>query len=167
LKLVADPWFALSVVPRKEKATVEALRSKEYEEFLPVYFARRKWSDRMKTIELPLFPGYVFCRFNPQARGPILMIPSVMSIVGLGKTPEPVADGEIEALQTICRSGLWAMPYPSLVAGSKIKIQEGPLRGLEGVLLEAKQMRLVVSVTLLQRSVAVEIERSWIAPAVA
>lgn len=160
-----NAWFALSVIPRKEKASAEALRAKGYEEFLPQYLARRKWSDRIKTIELPLFPGYVFCRFDPQDRGPIVKIPSVMSIVGFGKTPEPVPDGEIDALQTICRSGLWTMPYPSLVAGSRIRIQEGPLRGLEGVLLEAKQMRLVVSVTLLQRSVAVEIERSWIAPA--
>jgi transcription antitermination factor NusG len=158
-------WFALSVVPRKEKAAAEALRAKGFEDFLPLYSARRKWSDRIKTVELPLFPGYVFCRFDPRDRLPIVKMPTVMNIVGFGGDPEPVAEGEIDALQTICRSRLWTMPWPNLTAGSRIRIQEGPLTGLEGVLLNAERMRLVVSVTLLQRSVAVEIERNWVSPA--
>jgi transcription antitermination factor NusG len=160
----SQKWFALSVVPRKEKATSEALRNKGYEDFLPLYSARRKWSDRIKTVELPLFPGYVFCRFDPRERLPIMKLPAVMNIVGFGSEPEPVAESEIEALRTICRSRLWTMPWPNLTAGSRVRLQEGPLIGLEGILLNAERMRLVVSVTLLQRSVAVEIERSWVAP---
>ncbi len=157
-------WFALSVVPRKEKATAQALRMKGYTDFLPLYSVKRRWSDRMKVVELPLFPGYVFCRFNPLTRLPILKMPSVMSVLGLGANPEPVADDEIEALQTVCKAGVHAIPYPYLVAGAKVKINEGPLAGVEGILVEEKETKLVLSVSLLQRSIAVEVESSWIAP---
>ena len=94
-------WFALAVVPRKEKVTAQTLRMREYEDFLPLYSVRRKWSDRIQTVELPLFPGYVFCRFDPKVHLPILKIPTVMSIVGMGKQPEPIPHLEIAALQTV------------------------------------------------------------------
>jgi transcription antitermination factor NusG len=118
----------------------------------------------MKTVELPLFPGYVFCRFDPKVRLPILKIPTVMSVAGLGKNPEPVPQEEIGALQAVCKSGMETIPCPYLTTGAKVRILEGPLTGLEGILVEEKPTRLVLSVTLLQRSVSVEIERNWIAP---
>src|SRR5579862_5484514 len=94
-----DPaWFALAVIPRKEKITAQTLRLKGYEDFLPLYTVKRRWSDRVKEVELPLFPGYVFCRFDPGIRLPILKIPSVISVLGLGKTPQPIPDAEISAL---------------------------------------------------------------------
>jgi transcription antitermination factor NusG len=164
---IAEPatqWFALSVVPRKEKVTAQTLRAKGYEDFLPMYSVRRRWSDRMKLVEMPLFPGYVFCRFDPKIRLPILKIPTVMSVAGIGRLPEPIPDSEIGALQVVCRSGVNAIPCPYLTAGSKVRILEGPLAGLEGILIEDKQTRLVLSVTLLQRSVSVEVDRDWIAP---
>ncbi len=157
-------WFALSVVPRKEKVTAQMLRLKGYTEFLPVYTEKRRWSDRTKVVELPLFPGYVFCRMDPATRLPILKMPTVMSILGIGKDPQPVADPEIEALQTVCRAGIHAIPYPYLVSGAKVRINEGPLTGVEGILMEEKQTRLILSITLLQRSVSVEIDSAWIAP---
>ena len=129
-----------------------------------MFTERRRWSDRMKTVELPLFPGYVFCRFDPKVRLPILKIPTVMSVAGLGKNPEPVPQEEIGALQAVCKSGMETIPCPYLTTGAKVRILEGPLTGLEGILVEEKQTRLVLSVTLLQRSVSVEIDRNWIAP---
>ena len=161
-------WFALSVVPRKEKVTAQTLQAKGYEEFLPLYTERRNWSDRVKPVQLPLFPGYVFCRLDPQFRLPVLKVPSVNQIVGFGKTPHPIDDAEIDALQAICKPGVHAVPCPYLTAGAKVIIQQGPLKGVEGLLVQdavqASDARLVVSVSLLQRSVAVEVDREWIAP---
>jgi transcription antitermination factor NusG len=157
-------WFALSVVPRKEKATALALAAKGYEHFLPMYTERRRWSDRIKKVELPLFTGYVFARFDPVKRLPILKMPTVLSVVGLGREPEPILETEIDALQTVCKAGVQAIPHPYITVGAKVRINEGPLTGVEGLLLEEKQSRMVLSITLLQRSVSVEVESEWIAP---
>lgn len=159
-----EQWFALSVVPRKEKVTAKTLRLKGYTDFLPLYSVKRKWSDRVQQVELPLFPGYVFCRFDSKVRLPILKVPTIMSVLGLGKNPEPIPAHEIEALQTVCKAGVEAIPYPYLVAGAKVRVNEGPLAGVEGILVEEKETRLVLSVTLLQRSVAVEVDSEWVAP---
>jgi transcription antitermination factor NusG len=129
-----------------------------------MYAVKRRWSDRVKLVEMPLFPGYVFCRFDPKTRLPILKIPTVMSVAGMGRTPEPIPDSEISALQTVCKSGVSAVPCPYLTAGAKVRILEGPLAGLEGILVEDKETRLILSVTLLQRSVSVEVDRDWIEP---
>jgi len=140
-------------------------RNKGFEEFLPLYRARRRWSDRQKETEFPLFPGYVFCRLDPQHRLPILTIPGVVHVVGIGKTPVPIEEREITAIQAAVRSGLSAEPWPFLEAGQRVRLEEGPLAGLEGILVgSAKQHRIVVSVTLLKRSVAVAIERHWVRP---
>ena len=158
-------WYALTVAPRKEKVTAQTLRMAGFEGFLPLYSSERFWSDRVKKLERPLFPGYVFCRFDPRiTRQTIIKTPGVVSIVSFGKTPEPVDDGEVAALQAVCQSGLVATPWPTPKVGSKVQLHEGPLRGLEGILVEDKKTRLVLSLTLLQRSVAVEIDRGWIEP---
>ena len=88
--------------------------NKGFEEFLPVYQCRRRWSDRLKEVEFPLFPGYVFCRLNPQYRLPLLTIPGVLHFVGIGKTPVPLEDAEITAIQAAVRSGLSTEPWPFL-----------------------------------------------------
>jgi transcription antitermination factor NusG len=157
-------WYALAVIPRKEKATAQALRAKGYEGFLPMYTVRRRWSDRMKMVEMPLFPGYVFSRFDPKVRLPLLKMPSVISILGMGKLPEAIPDPEIDALQAVCKAGVGTIPYPYLTVGAKVRINEGPLTGVEGILVQAKESRLILSITLLQRSVAVEVDTNWIAP---
>jgi transcription antitermination factor NusG len=161
----AMPWFALRVRSNFEKPASQMLRQKGYEEFLPTYVQRTRWSDRTKTIVRPLFPGYLFCRFDPQARLPILVTPGVVSIVGLGKTPVPVSEQEIEAVQTLLRSGLAAMPWPYVSVGQRLIIERGPLSGVEGILQEVKsQYRFIVSVDLLKRSVAAEIDADWVRP---
>src|SRR5262245_13741136 len=87
-----ERWFALRVKSRCEKVVSLMAQQKGLEEFLPLYQSRRRWSDRLKSVELPLFPGYLFCRLNPQHRLPLLTIPGVMHMVGIGKTPVPIAD---------------------------------------------------------------------------
>ncbi len=159
------PWFAVQTRSRYENLVATLLRGKGYELFLPIYKSRRRWSDRIKELELPLFPGYLFCRFNPLDRFPILVTPGVMQVVGVGKIPIPVDDLEIAALETAIRSGLPRQPWPFLQIGQKVKIECKPLCGLEGILVEFKgRHRLVLSVTLLQRSVAVEVDDTWIRP---
>jgi transcription antitermination factor NusG len=160
----AFPWYALQVRPRFEKQVASALLGKGYEGFLPLYRCRNRWSDRIKEIELPLFSGYMFCRFDVNRRLPILMTPGVMHIVGIGKTPVPVEESEVAALQTIVVSGLQAGPWPYLQVGQRVTVDRGALAGVEGILIAIKgRNRLVVSVTLLQRSVAVEVDehRVW------
>jgi transcription antitermination factor NusG len=158
-------WYALRVRPRFEKMVASVLLLKGYEGFLPLYIRRSRWSDRIKNVELPLFPGYMFCRFDVNKRLPILVTPGVIQVVGIGKSPHPVDDDEIAALQSIVISGLQAEPRSYLNIGQRVRIELGPLAGVEGILTSTKgSSRLVVSVSLLQRSVSVEIDQSWAIP---
>jgi transcription antitermination factor NusG len=158
-------WFALRVKSNCEKTVAAVARNKGFEEFLPLYESRHRWSDRLKSVELPLFPGYVFCRIDPNFRLPILIIPGALHFIGIGKVPVPIDEFEIATIQQAVRSGLVVQPWAYLSAGQLVRLEQGPLAGLEGVLLETrKQFRVVVSVSLLQRSVAVEIERDWVTP---
>jgi transcription antitermination factor NusG len=160
-----QPWFAVRVKSNREKIVASIAQSKEFNVLLPIYHCRRRWSDRFMSVQLPLFPGYVFCQLNPANRMPILTIPGVLHFVGVGKIPMPIDDLEIGAIQTAVRSGLWAEPWPFLEVGQRVRLDHGPLAGVEGFLVEAhKKNRIVVSVTILQRSVAVEIERDWVTP---
>ena len=159
------PWFALRVRPNYEKPVAAALRGKGFQEFLPLVQSRRQWSDRVKVMDLPLFPGYLFCRLNLEQRMPLLTTPGFLYLVGVGKNPEPVDEREIEAIQSVLRSGLPVTPWPSLMVGQKVRLKHGPLRGLEGVLTRiANQHRMYVAVTLLKRSISVEVAQEWIHP---
>ena len=158
-------WYAVRVQSRLAVVASAGLRDKGYTEFFPVYRAKRRWSDRMQKVELPLFPGYLFCRFDASRRQPVLSTPGVIDIVGAGKRPIPVDDEEIEAIRAVLRSGFAAQPYPFLTVGARVYIEAGPLAGVEGIVTSTdKVCRLVVSVALLQRSVAVEIDRAWARP---
>ncbi len=162
---VSLPWFALQTRCRYESFVAKQLCHKSYEILLPLYECRRRWSDRIKELELPLFPGYVFCRFNPLDRLPILVTPGVIRVVGIGKVPMPVDDAEMAAIQTALQSGLPRQPWPFLQIGQRVRVECGPLCGLEGILVDFKgRHRLVLSVTLLQRSVAVEVDGAWVIP---
>jgi transcription antitermination factor NusG len=162
---IKAPWFALRVKPNYEKPVSTALRGKGFEEFLPLFRSRRQWSDRVKVMDLPLFPGYLFCRLNLEERMPLLTTPGFLYIVGVGKIPEPVDESEIQAIQSVLRSGLPVTPWPSLMVGQKVQLKRGPLRGLLGVLTKiANQHRMYVSVTLLKRSISVEVAPEWIQP---
>lgn len=157
-------WYALRIDSKLCKAAAAGLRGKGFDAYLPLYRIRRRWSDRVKEIDAPLFPGYVFCRFNPfDRRVPVLTTPGVMSIVGAGRTPIPIPDEEVDAVRAMVDSGLAVQPWPFLGVGCKVYIDRGPLAGLEGIITGGdKPDHLVVSVSLLQRSVAVTIQRDWV-----
>jgi transcription antitermination factor NusG len=158
-------WYAVRVRSNFEQVTATALRSRGVEEFLPVTRARRRWSDRTKYIDQPLFPGYVFCRFIPAYRTPVLDSPGVINIVGFGSRLAPIPEEEIQAVRAMVSSTLPVFPHPFLKAGQKIRLKYGPLAGADGIVVEVrKQFRLVASLSLLQRSVSVEIDREWIFP---
>ncbi len=159
------PWFALRVATRYECRVSEQLALRQFEPFLPLRRVRRRWSDRIQTLEVPLFPGYLFSRFDPLVKVHVLNVPGVAQIVGLGNTPAPVSEAEIEAIKVLIASRLEAVPHPYLRAGQTVRIERGPLAGVEGRVLRAEtgRFRIVVSVSLLQRSVATEIDRDWIA----
>jgi len=143
-----------------------ALSEKSFEAFLPTYRTRRRWSDRVKEVEAPLFKGYTFCRFDASRRLPILTTPGVVSIVGFSCSgPVAVDEHEMAAVRTMVESGTVIGPWPFLREGQFVSVERGPLSGVEGIVINLKgQYRLVVSVSLLQRSVAVEIDRDWVRP---
>ena len=158
-------WYALRVRSRTEFSTSGILLEKGFDRFLPFYRSRRRWSDRVKEMDMPLFPGYVFCRLDASAPLGVLTTPGVIDIVSAGRCPIPVDPREIAALRDICGSGLPVQPWPYLEVGRRVRIERGPLAGSEGVVVEMKgQYRLVASISLLQRSVAAEIDRDWIQP---
>jgi transcription antitermination factor NusG len=158
-------WFALRVRSRCEKVVAVAARSKGFEDFLPLHRRRQRWSDRSKWVDVPLFPGYLFCRLNPEDRFSLLTIRGVMHIVGVGRIPEPVDEQEISAIQHAICSDAQVEPWPFLEAGQRVRLSSGPLAGLEGILVETdEQRRVVVGLTILKQSVAVKIERDWVGP---
>jgi len=161
----SQQWFALQVRTRWESSTAVLLSGKGYQTFLPTYKVRKRWKGKMREVDAALFPGYVFCNFDAQKRLPVLITPGVISVVGQGRIPQPVEHREIEAIQTIVASGLRAEPWPYLEIGQKIRIEQDVLQGLEGILINFKgNQRIVVSVSLLRRSVALEIDRNCVTP---
>ena len=157
------PWFALQVRTAHEKHVATRLDGKCYEQFLPLYSCRRRWSDRIKETEIPLFPGYLFCRIDVTRRLPILTTPGVIRIVGNGRDLQPVDEAEVAAIQALVRSKLPSQPWPFREIGERVRIQHGPLRGVEGILQDFRGLhRLVLSISLLQRSVAVEIDGAYV-----
>jgi transcription antitermination factor NusG len=158
-------WFALHVHARKESFVASQLENQGIECFLPRYKILRKWSDRMKEVELPLFPSYLFSRFDFQNRRPIVTTSGILQIVGNGRIAIPIADEEISAIQAAVRSGLPHQPWPFIEVGEKVRVTYGTLAGLEGILVNFKgDHRVVLSVSLLQRSVALEVELAWLVP---
>lgn len=160
-------WYALAVKPRHDKAVSRTLENKGYKTFVPLYRKRHRYASRFKEADLPLFPGYVFCRFNSRTKLPVVTTPGVIQILGAGHVPIPVDETEIASLQTALKLQVSTRPFPFLEAGQRVRITEGALAGVEGVVMSSKQyLRLVVSITLLQRSVLLEIDRDCVHPEV-
>jgi transcription antitermination factor NusG len=159
------PWFALRIRSNHEQLAALHLRSRGFEEFSPSYKVERQWSDRKRTLEQSLFPGYVFCRLNPQDRLPVLSVPGVVGIVAFADGPMSIPEEEVARVRAMLNSGLVVLPWPFLKVGETVLIEQGPLAGVEGILQEVKgKYRIVVSINLLQRSVSSEIDRAWVRP---
>jgi transcription antitermination factor NusG len=154
-------WFAIRTSPRWELRASSELSRRGLQTYLPICRVKHTWSDRTKIIEQPLFPGYLFGRFLLADRVRVLQSPGVKQIVGIGASPSPISDTEIASLQTLVSADIPLEPWPYLPAGQRIRIDRGPLAGVEGFVVRADQgaLRIVVSVDLLQRSVAAEIDR--------
>jgi transcription antitermination factor NusG len=157
-------WYALQVRTNFEKVVATLLRAKECEAFAPTYCVRRRWSDRIQEMDVPLFPGYIFCRCDWNSGVRILSTAGVIRVLGTEK-PTSIPDSEIEAIQVIVNSRADRRPCDYLAEGEQVEICGGPLRGLRGFLIStARFPRLVCSVTLLQRSVLVELSPDWLIP---
>jgi transcription antitermination factor NusG len=157
------PWYAIRVRSNFEHTSATVLQSMGYEVFLPVYRVRRRWSDRMKEVAVPLFTGYLFCSMDLKKRLPVLQAPGVVDLVGCGKTIVPVPDDEIAAVRAMIDSKLAIQPWPYLHVGDKVRLKHGPLAGVEGTILDMRNCtRLVVSISLLQRAVAADVDAEWV-----
>jgi transcription antitermination factor NusG len=160
-----EKWYALYVRSRHERVVEVALQCKGYSAFSPAYSVSRKRAKRTEQVQAPLFPGYVFCQFDAHRRLPILTTSGVVSVVSVGNAPEPVQAPEIASLRAVVAAGGAVRPWPFLKAGQHVRVEAGPLSGAEGKLLQVKgETRLIVSLTLLQRSVAVEVHPDVVAP---
>lgn len=158
-------WYAACTSANREKRIADQLRVRGVENFLPVYQSRRKWKDRRVTLEMPLFPGYVFIHIALRERLTVLQVPGVARFVGFDGTPAALPDAEMERLRSGLEKGMHAVPHPGLRIGQRVRIKSGPMAGLEGILQRHKgQARLIVSLELIERSMALEIDRADIEP---
>jgi len=159
------PWYALKVKVRHEKNVERLLSTKGHPSFVPIYRAARRWGNRDRSVDLPLFSGYVFSRFNVSDRLPILVTPGVVSAVGFGDGPLPVDEQEMSALIKLMETRTECGPHPYVRTGERARVVAGPMCGVEGILVGSRQRsRLILSVELLQRSVAVEVDETWVEP---
>ena len=156
-------WYALYTRHQHEKSVHQVLTGKGFESFLPLYTAAHQWKDRVKRVSLPLFPCYVFLRGPLTHWLPVLTTPGVHMVVGWGGQPAGIPSTEIEAIRTVIESPAKVEPHPFLRCGDHVRVTAGPLRGLEGILLRKKNWcKLLLSVEMLQRSVAVEIDSTMV-----
>lgn len=152
-------WFAVQVWVGRERLSAVHLRTRGYDVLLPCYRELRRWSDRVRKVERALFSGYVFCRSHGDALGKIVTSPGVIRIVGVGGAPMAIPEPEMAAIQRIVTAQLDAKPCPFVQAGQRVRIVVGPMRDTEGLVLRTKSgSRVVVSISLLQRSVAVDVD---------
>jgi transcription antitermination factor NusG len=159
------PWYALKVRTRSEVFVGECLSHKSFQTFVPTFQEARTYSDRIKKVESALFPGYIFCRLDVEHRLPILTTPGVEYIITQESIPQPIPEKEIEGIRRVVEDGK-AKPWPYLKTGDRVRVKAGSFAGVEGLLVSEKGTdRLVLSVSLLQRSVAVEMDRLWVQPA--
>lgn len=158
------PWVALRVRPRWEHITSLNLRGKGIEIFLPVYSSHRQWTDRLKAVKVPLFPGYLFCRLDLSNRAvQVVTTPGVIGFVSFGGGPEPIDESELNAVRIMLAAGRDIQTCQAFQPGCKVRVKQGALTGVEGVLVEIrKKNRLVVAVTVLNRGVSVEIDRECV-----
>jgi transcription antitermination factor NusG len=158
-------WLCAQVRSGSEFRTASGLNERGYESFVPVFEQKRRWSDRFKIVESPLFSGYVFLRFNAASVYPAVTTPGILRLVGTDRMPATVEDSEIEALQFMTQTGLLCGPCAFLEVGHEVEVRLGPLASLRGKIVRFKnKQRLVLSVNLIRQSVFVEVDGYEITP---
>jgi transcription antitermination factor NusG len=162
---VNSRWYAAYTCANHEKRVAEQLDVREVEHFLPLYSSVRRWKDRRVTLDLPLFPGYVFVRMALQERLRVLQIPGVARLVGFGGIETALPEEEMQALRTSLATGTRVEPHAFLTMGQRVRVRDGPLAGLQGILLRRKnRARLVLSIELIQRAMMVDIDEENLEP---
>ncbi|MCU1328620.1 MAG: transcriptional activator RfaH [Bryobacterales bacterium] len=156
---VSEQWFAVRTRSNREATVTTALAGKGLDVWFPRYSAPRP---RSEASGKAAFPGYVFCRLDVTRRMPVLTTPGVVGFVSSGRNPLAIDQSEITSLRLVMESLLPVRPHPFLNAGDAVKISEGPLTGAEGYVVRSNVDRLVVCITLLQRSVCVAVESHWL-----
>jgi transcription termination/antitermination protein NusG len=153
-------WYAIATRSRHEKAVAEQLWQKEIECFLPLREVLSQWKDRRKKVQLPLFPGYLFVHVPMKLRRlDILKVPSVVRIIGFNGEPASIPDTQIQSVKKLVFSTLLYDPYPYIAEGDRVEIIRGPLKSLQGTLLEKKgRYKFILSVDLIQQAVACEVD---------
>ena len=153
------PWYAIRVMSNRERAVASLLQGRGFQVSLPLCRSRRNGTGRRK--ESVLFPGYLFCSFNPNILLPIISVPGVVHIVCRERVPVAVDPAEMEAVRRLAEAGLRAEPCAWITIGERVRVREGPMAGVEGTLArEGNRDRIVISISLLMRSVMVELDRS-------
>ncbi len=160
-------WYAGYTASRHEKRIAEHLHQRGIEHFLPLYETVHRWNNGRHRVQLPVFPGYVFVRIALRDRLHVLDIPGFVRLVGFGGTPAPLPDSEMNTMQEAFRVGMHAEPHPYLTVGTRVEIIRGPLQGMTGILLRRHGLwRVVLSVDLIMRSMAVEVDADDVVPVV-
>jgi transcription antitermination factor NusG len=160
-------WYVTCTSPRHEKCVAHQLEERGISSFLPLYSSVRRWKDRRKILELPLFPGYVFVRMNPENRISILRLPGVLGLITFQGKPAQVATDELENLRHGITDGARVRPHPYLKAGRQVRIRTGPMAGLEGIFVRRRdRTRIVLTISLIQRSVSIEVDEADAEPIV-
>jgi transcription elongation factor/antiterminator RfaH len=158
-------WYVAYTRPRHEKYIGHQLEERGVRTFVPLYTSIRRWKDRRKRLELPLFPGYVFVQIALQNKLDLLRLPGVVDFVRFQGKPVPLLSGEIEILRVGLANSALMHPHPYLQAGRRVRIRRGVLDGIEGIFVRRRgQTRVVLSVSLIQRSVAIEVEEADVEP---
>ena len=157
-------WYAAYTRANHERRVADQFAGRSLEHFLPQYESVRRWKDRKVRLQRPLFPGYLFVRMALQERLHVLQVPGVVRLVGFHGSPEPLPEGDIQRIREFVGQGWRAEPHPYLSAGRRARVVRGPLAGMEGIVLRRKnRSRLVLSFSLIQRSMAIEMDESDLA----
>lgn len=158
-------WYAIRTRSRHEKRVHEQLVGRGIEPFLPLVTRISRWKDRRKKIQIPLFSGYCFARFDLSQRLQVLKAVGVVGIVGINGYAEPLPEGEIEAIQRLVASPFRYDPYPYLKEGMWVEVIRGPLMGVKGILVRKEPRdRLVLSVNLIRQAASVAIDAADVTP---
>lgn len=151
-------WYAVCTRSNHERRVAEQFAERGVEHFLPQYDSVRRWKDRKVHLKMPLFPGYVFAHLALQNRLNVLQVPGVARLVGFAGRPSPVPEEEFAKIRGFLKNGLRSEPHPYLKAGRRVRVRSGPLEGMEGIVLRRKNgCRLVISLELIQRAMAVDV----------
>jgi transcription antitermination factor NusG len=158
-------WYAAYTCTNHERRVAQQLAERQVENFLPLYRSVRRWKDRRKELQLALFPSYIFVHMDVADRLRVLQLPGVVNLVSFGGVPAPLPDSEIEGLRNGLMNEGRAESHPYLAAGRRVRIVDGPFSGIEGIVVRRKdKLRVVLSISLIRRSVAIEVSESDIAP---